>query len=61
MAMQIVQDFMKKPEFEVDKLEVLATLSDCSLGWSAFTLEEFGFDANMCTNHMASPLQTKLN
>ena len=39
-------------EYEAEKLEVHATLlSDCSLGWTAFTLEEFGFEANMCTNH----------
>ena len=30
---------------------MLATLSDQSKGWTAFTVEEFGFDPNMCVNH----------
>ncbi len=51
MDMQFVQDFMKKPAFEAEKLEVHTALSDCSLGWTSFTLEEFDFEANMCTNH----------
>ncbi len=51
MAMHHVQQYMKKPEFALNKMDVIVALSDCSKGWTSFSLEEFGFQANMCTNH----------
>ena len=51
IALPHVQEFMKKLQFNADMLEVIATLSNCSKGWTSFTLEEFGFNANMCINH----------
>ncbi len=51
MEMDLVKRFKAKPAFTADKLEVDATLSDLSLGWTGFTLEEFSFEANMSQNH----------
>ncbi len=51
MAIPHVQQYMTKPDFALDKRDVIVALSDCSLGWTSFSLEEFGFEANMCTNH----------
>ena len=46
-----VVDFLNSQDFESERLQPDATLSDCSLGWTAATQEEFGFDPNMCNNH----------
>jgi hypothetical protein len=53
MEKDLVKQFKAKPAFTADKfkLEVDATLSDLSLGWNGFTVEEFGFEPNMCQNH----------
>ena len=51
MAMPLVRHYMTKQVFMEDKMEVIVALSDCSLGWTSFSLEEFGMEANMCTNH----------
>ncbi len=51
MEMDLVKQFRTKPAFTAEKLEVDATLSDCSLGWTSLTEEEFGIEANMCNNH----------
>ena len=54
-----VQHYMTKPEFALDKMDVIVALSDCSLGWTSFSLEEFGMEANMCTNHSTGILASK--
>ena len=51
MSMSHVQQYMKKPIFAQGKLKVLVALSDGSNGWTSFSLDEFGYEANMCKNH----------
>ena len=36
------------------KFDVGLTLCDQSLGWGSFTRETFGFDPNMCRNHVTA-------
>ena len=42
--MKLVQDFLTTDLFETNKFEVIATLSDQSKGWTAFTVDEFNFE-----------------
>ena len=49
--MNLVKDFLTTDLFEKDRFEVIATLSDQSKGWTAFTVDEFNFEPNMCVNH----------
>ena len=51
MGMTLVKDFLTTDLFEQDRFEVIATLSDQSKGWTAFTLDEFNMEPNMCVNH----------
>ncbi len=44
------QDFIKSPEYSQNKLEVISTLSDRSLGWCVYT-QGFSFDHNTCNNN----------
>ena len=54
MASRNIQEYMKRPSFEAGVLEVDQTLSDRSLGFCKFTRETFGFDPNMCRNHVSA-------
>ena len=49
-----VRQFMSTSLFEAGKFPVELTLCDRSLGWGSFTRETFGFDPNMCRNHVTA-------
>lgn len=46
-----VQKFLTTAEYKSGGLIVDATLCDHQGGWHSFTVEEFGFDPNICNNH----------
>ena len=46
-----VEDFLKTDNGRASLFKVHSTLSDRSLGWCAFSHEEFGIPPNTCVNH----------
>ena len=49
-----VKEYLTRSTCTSGLLEVDLTLSDRSLGWGSFTREIFGFDPNICRNHVTA-------
>ena len=54
MSNEHVRQFMTGRSLVEGKFDVGLTLCDRSLGWGSFTRETFGFDPNMCRNHVTA-------
>ncbi len=54
MCNELVRQFMTGRSLVFGKFNVGLTLCDQRLGWGSFTRETFGFDLNMCCNHVTA-------
>ena len=54
MCNEHVRQFMTGRSLVEGKFDVGLTLCDRSLGWGLFTRDTFGFDQNMCRNHVTA-------